>query len=87
MKTSFLLMSLCLHLVQNVPLEEQSDKKLVVIMLDGCRWDYFSRSPQIHPGFTKIKNEGVVAKYVQPILPSNSFPSWTTIATGKKVGY
>ena len=84
-KLSVILIALLFPLVQNrVPLEEKSDdKKLVVIMLDGCRWDYFSRNPQLHPGFSKIKTEGVVADYVQPILPSNSFPSWTTISTGK----
>ena len=84
-KLSLILIALLLPLVQNrVPLEDQSDdKKLVVIMLDGCRWDYFSRNPQLHPGYSKIKTEGVVADYVQPILPSNSFPSWTTISTGK----
>ncbi len=31
--------------------------------------------------------EGVRAEYVQPVFPSNSFPSWTSIATGyDKVG-
>ena len=71
-------------LVQNAPLEEgeKTDKKLVVIMLDGTRWDYFSSRPQLHPGYSKIKSEGVIAKYVQPILPANSYPSWTTIVTG-----
>ena len=59
-----------------------TDQKLIVVMLDGCRWDYFTHNPGLS-GFQKIKEGGVVAKYVQPILPSSSFESWTTISTGK----
>ena len=59
-----------------------TDQKLIVVMLDGCRWDYFTRNPGLS-GFQKIKEGGVVAEYVQPILPSSSFESWTTISTGK----
>jgi predicted AlkP superfamily pyrophosphatase or phosphodiesterase len=59
-----------------------TDQKLIVVMLDGCRWDYFTRNPGLS-GFQKIKEGGVVADYVQPILPSSSFESWTTISTGK----
>ena len=56
--------------------------KLVVIMLDGCQHDYFKRDSKNHPGYRFIKENGVVADYVQPIFPSNSFQSWTTISTG-----
>ena len=59
-----------------------TDQKLIVVMLDGCRWDYFTHNPGLS-GFQKIKEGGVVADYVQPILPSSSFESWTTISTGK----
>ena len=51
-------------------------------MLDGCRHDYFSRMEPNTGAYEKIKNEGVIVDYVQPILPSLSWPSWTTIATG-----
>ena len=54
-------------------------------MFDGLRWDYFN--VQDHPGFSKIKENGAVADYVQPILPSSSFQSWTTIATGTFLFY
>jgi predicted AlkP superfamily pyrophosphatase or phosphodiesterase len=60
-----------------------SRNKLVVLMLDGCHWDYFLRDEESHSGFKTIQDEGVVADYVQPIFPSVSYPSWTTIATGK----
>ena len=51
-------------------------------MLDGCRYDYFSRMEPNTGAYEKIKTEGVIVDYVQPILPSLSWPSWTTIVTG-----
>ena len=58
-------------------------KQTVVIMLDGFRSDYASRAdPNDVPTFTRFAREGVKADYVQPIYPSISMPSWTTIATG-----
>ncbi len=60
----------------------KTDQKLIVVIIDGCRWDYFSRDEPNHHGFQKFKTQGVVAKYVQPIYPSSSFESWTTINTG-----
>ena len=54
-------------------------------MLDGFRWDYAERLPaEETPNFERFKSGGVHAEYVQPIFPANSFPSWTTIVTGKK---
>ena len=37
-----------------------TDQKLIVVMLDGCRWDYFTRNPGL-TGFQKIK-EGDVSQ-------------------------
>ena len=34
------------------------------------------------PAFARFASEGVKADYVQPIYPSISMPSWTTIVTG-----
>ena len=59
-------------------------KQTVVIMLDGFRSDYASRAdPMDVPTFTRFAMEGVKADYVQPIYPSISMPSWTTIVTGQ----
>lgn len=60
-----------------------SRPKLVTILLDGFRWDYLDRlGPEEVPNFSSFITDGVKADYVQPIYPSISFPSWTTIATG-----
>jgi predicted AlkP superfamily pyrophosphatase or phosphodiesterase len=81
----FLALFVCLTLGASNAGEQPppSRNKLVVLMLGGCRWDYFSRDEESHSGFKTIKDEGVVAEYGQPIFPSVGYPSWTTIATGK----
>ncbi len=58
--------------------------KLFLIMLDGFRHDLVTRQNKKDlPNFNSIFYEGgSVASYVQPIFPSVSFPSWTTIGTG-----
>ena len=68
--------------LKHVFLAEETRNKLIVVMLDGCRHDYFSRNESNHPGFQHFKTEGVVAEYVQPIYPSSSLESWTSIVTG-----
>ncbi len=76
----------CLALVLSslVALATSADQKLVIILLDGFRWDYADRmGRQEVPNFRRlIAESGVRAEYVQPIYPSNSFPSWTTITSG-----
>ena len=34
--------------------ELPTDQKLIVVMLDGCRWDYFTRDIEKHPGFKRF---------------------------------
>ena len=58
--------------------------RLAVILLDGFRWDYADRmAAEEIPNLKWFVSGGVRAEYVQPIFPSSSFPSWTTIVTGK----
>ena len=61
--------------------------KLVIILLDGFRYDYIDRrSEQELPHLKSLLREGARAEYVQTIFPAVSFPSWTTIVTGTVVG-
>jgi len=46
------------------------------------RWDYLDRQKLQLPGLSQLVCGGVQVEYVEPIFPSLSFPSWTTIATG-----
>ena len=58
--------------------------KLVVILLDGFRFDYVEHFGNgVFPNLEKFISQGVKADYVQTIFPSKSYPSWTTIVTGK----
>lgn len=58
------------------------DNKLLLILVDGCRWDYPDQEGL--PGFRKLAENGVRAPYVTPIFPSNSYPNWYTITTGER---
>uniref|UniRef100_A0A1W7RA20 glycerophosphocholine cholinephosphodiesterase n=1 Tax=Hadrurus spadix TaxID=141984 RepID=A0A1W7RA20_9SCOR len=54
---------------------------LIIVLVDGVRWDYIKEDE--YKGFEKIAKHGVKAEYVDPIFPSNSYPNWYTIVTGK----
>ncbi len=61
-----------------------ASEKLMIIMLDGFRFDYVDRQdPQDVPNFTSFLEGGSRAEYVQTVFPSMSWASWTSIATGK----
>ncbi len=91
MKGNFLLLLsisfVCIGaLVIPAPKKKALAGRTVLVVLDGFRWDYAERELAVNeeslPAFARFKSEGVRAEYVQPIFPSVSFPSWTTIATG-----
>lgn len=72
------LFSVCVH---SLPTEEKG--KLLYILLDGFRYDYVDDLPEEElPGFTELISNGVKAKWVKPLVPSISYPSWTTLSTG-----
>lgn len=49
-------------------------------MIDGVRWSYLDENGL--NGFPTMQKEGVRAKYVLPVFPSNTYPNWLTIVTG-----
>ncbi len=58
-------------------------EKLMIVMLDGFRWDYLDRiDKEDIPNFTAFLDSGSRPEYVQTIFPSLSWASWTTIVTG-----
>lgn len=57
--------------------------KLLYILMDGLRWDYVDQQDAtMLPGFNRILSEGVRARWTNPLFPSISYPTWTTLATG-----
>lgn len=58
----------------------EDGQKVIVVLVDGCRWDYLKEPDLI--GFRTLAENGVKAEYVMPVMPSNSYPNWYSIATG-----
>ncbi|CAL4159919.1 unnamed protein product, partial [Meganyctiphanes norvegica] len=55
--------------------------KIFAAVLGVFRWDYVDQQDNL-PGFKKFISEGVRAEWMNPLFPSVSCPSWTTLATG-----
>jgi len=59
---------------------------LLLISLDGFRWDYCERHPDETPTLRRLKAEGASARGLIPVFPSNTFPNHYSIATGLRPG-
>ena len=57
-----------------------SCSKLVVILMDGFRWDYFDHAQM--PGFSALARDGVKVEYMESDYPTLSFPNYYSIMTG-----
>ena len=55
---------------------------LLLISLDAFRWDYCALHPNETPNLRRLAREGISAKQLIPIYPSNTFPNHYTIVTG-----
>lgn len=56
--------------------------KLLLLLLDGFRWDYFDLPGLELRGFPRLFQEGVKAEYMIPSYPTNSYPNYYTLMTG-----
>jgi predicted AlkP superfamily pyrophosphatase or phosphodiesterase len=60
---------------------EQRDKPyLVLVSLDGFRWDYPDRA--LTPTLSRIAREGVRAERLLPVFPTLTFPNHYSLVTG-----
>ncbi len=55
---------------------------LILISLDAFRWDYCALHPGESPNLRRLAREGVSARGLIPVFPSNTFPNHYSIATG-----
>lgn len=55
---------------------------LVLISLDGFRWDYIALHPAETPHLQQLRREGSSARALIPVYPSNTFPNHYSIVTG-----
>lgn len=95
MKTEFNLLSkvnrriVCLMLIfsfslfgcPNDEVNEAGKTPLILISMDGFRWDYFEKT--YTPNFDLLISGGVRAKALIPVFPSKTFPNHITIVTGR----
>jgi predicted AlkP superfamily pyrophosphatase or phosphodiesterase len=58
---------------------------LILISVDGFRWDYFDRFKP--PTLTQLANDGVRADGLIPEFPSKTFPNHYTIVTGLRLAH
>lgn len=77
---SLLLSSCSFFNSQNTTTESNEKPILVVLSLDGFRWDYPDSVST--PNLDKIAEIGVKAKSMQASFPTKTFPNHYTIATG-----
>lgn len=55
---------------------------LLLISMDGFRWDYCSLHPAETPHLRQLAREGISARELIPVYPSNTFPNHYSIVTG-----
>ncbi len=53
---------------------------VILISIDGYRWDYFDSIPT--PGLTRLAREGTRAERMVPVFPGKTFPNHYSIVTG-----
>jgi predicted AlkP superfamily pyrophosphatase or phosphodiesterase len=58
---------------------------LILISIDGFRWDYLDRFNP--PALTQLSNDGVRADGLIPEFPSKTFPNHYTIVTGLRLAH
>ncbi len=55
---------------------------LLLISLDGFRWDYCEKFPDDTPNLRRLIAGGVRAERLIPVFPSNTFPNHYSLVTG-----
>jgi len=75
---SFFLVSIVL--ISSCTTKEKQEPYLIMLSLDGFRWDYPENANT--PVLDSLKSAGVVAASLKPSFPTKTFPNHYAIATG-----
>ncbi len=59
-----------------------AEAPLIIISMDAFRWDYCALHPEATPHLRQLALDGVAAKALIPVFPSNTFPNHYAIVTG-----
>jgi predicted AlkP superfamily pyrophosphatase or phosphodiesterase len=60
----------------------EAPRAVVVLAIDGLRRDYIDDSAHAIPTLRRLRDEGVVARSLESVWPSVTYPAFTTMATG-----
>lgn len=63
-------------------LPPRSPAPVLLISMDGFRWDYLALHPNETPHLRQLAQAGVQAQGLLPVFPSNTFPNHYAIVTG-----
>jgi predicted AlkP superfamily pyrophosphatase or phosphodiesterase len=55
---------------------------VVLVSMDGFRWDYCDLHPDETPHLRELRRDGFSARSLVPVFPSNTFPNHYSIVTG-----
>jgi predicted AlkP superfamily pyrophosphatase or phosphodiesterase len=55
---------------------------LLLVSMDGFRWDYLERYAEQTPRLRQLRANGVSARSLIPVFPTNTFPNHYSIVTG-----
>jgi predicted AlkP superfamily pyrophosphatase or phosphodiesterase len=80
MKKIFMLLCISLTFLQS---EAQEKKHVIIISIDGFRPDFYREDKWATPILHQLAKNGVSANGVRGVFPSVTYPSHTTILTGK----
>ncbi len=79
MRFSLWQMLLLMLVATTSPLMAQNDKRVVILSMDGFRWDYTLDAHT--PTLDSLRRVGSYSQMI-PVFPSNTFPSHYSMATG-----
>ena len=78
-----LLLSCCIvALARPAVAAPSNDPPLILISLDGFRWDYTTQFPAESSTLRALREKGASVRTLIPVFPSNTFPNHYTIVTG-----
>ena len=75
--TLIALLAGCTGLTQRTP-----PPPLILVSMDGFRWDYCALHPDETPNLRRLARDGVTARGLIPVFPSNTFPNHYSLVTG-----
>lgn len=60
----------------------ESNQKVLLIGLDGWRWDFVPLHKAKLPNIVDLESKGVRAGFVQNVFPTNTYPNFYSVVTG-----